>query len=739
MIRFLTLVPSLCFMSQCLLAEEVGTPAPVIPDNPVESDEIEITATRLSENIADQPYAIYRLDADGIAFRNSRTLIDSLHATPGVAIQRTAPNQASPFIRGLTGEQTLLMFDGVRFNHAMMRPGPNQYAALMPDKSVENVDVILGSASTVLGSDGLTGALDFRLRAAGGDTADGIGGYADLRVGAADSGGSLAAGLEGRHEDWAWTAETQLQNYDNLIAGKDSAKNHFGSAANQTEVPHTAYDQQSFNTRFLHDGMEDHTFTFAVGTVQQNDASRPDGYFENTNDSDRISRYFPQQDFTYMHGRHFWTPQSESVAEIQTTLWLHEFAEEQVRERLGSSGTQYRRQQYQDTITTLGLDVQVRHRIGEHHDMTSGFTFFVDNTDNAYQDFNSPDTNAANATQSVLNKDQENAGASVPDDSEYEGLGVFTQDNWHIDEQWSLLAGLRYSRYAWQADVTDRNFAVNVIDNSVDAFTANIRSAWDHDQNWHVFAGISQGFRAPNLKNLVGADGVASGSDFAGNPDLDPERSLSYEVGLRYEFVDDHQSYAALNIFYTSIEDIIQRVYIDVDNDTILDPVVVNGEDALLKGFELHFNVALPYLEDHGILSCYSVNNYVDGEEQVPQSDGSFVTDNISRANRLFGVIGVKFAHLSQWWTATQIRWSDAYSDVAVSDAGDLRLTVPGNPNGSLPGYAVFDIKAGWSNADETQTYNLALENIGNKTYRDIGSGADATGFNLVLAAKLKF
>ena len=144
-----------------------------------------------------------------------------------------------------------------------------------------------------------------------------------------------------------------------------------------------------------------------------------------------------------------------------------------------------------------------------------------------------------------------------------------------------------------------------------------MRASWTDQEHWKGFVGISQGFRAPNLQNLTGADGAGStGTVFAGDPDLDPEQSISYEVGVRYEIGDAHKSYYAVNVFVTQIDDIIQRVFKDIDNDTILDPVVANGDDATLQGFEVYFDHAIesmPYFSDKGKFSIYSVTNYVDG------------------------------------------------------------------------------------------------------------------------------
>jgi len=160
------------------------------------TETVVVTATRLTQAPFDQPYAYYRVTMDELDGRIGRTALDRMNYGPGVFVQRTAPNQASPFIRGLTGEQTLLMFDGIRLSHAFMRPGPNQYAALVPDLGLSTVDVILGSSSTVNGSDGLTGGLDFRLAPAGRGVSRGHSVWARSRLDSGN-GSTLETGMDG--------------------------------------------------------------------------------------------------------------------------------------------------------------------------------------------------------------------------------------------------------------------------------------------------------------------------------------------------------------------------------------------------------------------------------------------------------------------------------------------------------------------------------------------------------------
>ncbi len=193
----------------------------------------------------------------------------------------------------------------------------------------------------------------------------------------------------------------------------------------------------------------------------------------------------------------------------------------------------------------------------------------------------------------------------------------------------------------------------------------------------------------------------------------------------------------AVSVFKTLIEDVIQTVYA-ADGVGTSD----NGESAYLRGFEVQWDYGLPMPEGFGSrLALVGSLSLVDSEQKVPQSDGSILKEPISRANRLYGLAGLRYEINRNWWTKAQVRFSDKYGqgDVTADDATDVRLTVPGYADGTVPGFGVFDLVAGWTNNEETRWLTLTLENLADKTYRQLGSGVDAPGFNVVLAGGLRF
>lgn len=693
-----------CFcLAGCVLA---GEALPLTP--------LEVTATRSGETPFEQPYAFYRTDARLLDEGVGRTVLDRFNYGPGVFIQRTAPNQASPYIRGLTGEQTLLMLDGVRFNHAMMRPGPNQYSALIPDMNLSSIDAVLGASSALMGSDGLTGALDFRLAAAGRGVAEGNSPWLGMRVDHAN-GGTLQGGVDGVSGLWAYSLSLSGSSFHDRVGGKDFRDHVFGEGREAYDsIPNTAYDESAAALALAYYGFADRVLELKSGYSQQTDAPRPDGYFENSGKSDRLSRFFDPQTFSYVHLRDQWQVDADGLDRLQTTLWWHRFGEKQIRGDLRDGGVLLRRREYDDQLDALGLDLQAASFWGAEaqHELTWGATVIFESTDNQYTEFRN---GAAYRPANWPNN------TSVSDDSRYRSLGLFVQDHWQLTERFGLLSSLRYSRYDW---------AFGGVEGDAEDVSGGLRGEYKLSETQRVFVGWSKGFRAPNLINLDGAvDRGSNGQVAEGNPDLDPELSYSYEGGWKWQADAD---WIGLSAFYTQLDDLIQQEFSRGGG------VFTNVEDARLKGGEAAWDLGL-YETAATRYSLVGALSLVNGEQDVPQPDGRVRRENLSRANRLFGRLGLKLQGQQNWWGLLQMRWHDTYDKVAPGDADDVRLTVAGKPDGSMPGYEIFDVMLGWESDDGRVSLSLFIENLADESYREIGSGADAAGRNLGMTAGLRF
>ena len=685
--------------------------------------EIVVSATRLALTPFEQPYAFYRQDLEALDNGVGRTALDRADFGPGVIMQRTGPGQVSPYIRGLTGKQSLLLLDGIRLSHATMRGGPNQYLALIPDASIESFDAVLGSSGTVNGSDGLTGALDIRLATPGRGVSRPASPWFNTRIDSAN-GYQAASGVDGASDGWRYSIEGSYFNFHDRRGGKDASDNIFGDHGNDDKIPNTAYDQWALASRAAYDKLPDRTVEIALGHTRQNDAPRPDGYYENSGKSSRLSRYYDPETFSYLHLHDTWTPSGLFLDRLATAVWWHQQNENQIREDLNDAGF-YRRREYDDRIDSIGIEPQATSLIGKH-ELTYGALALFERTANAYREFRNPTgKDAAGATAYKSNDWHKNT--TITDGAEYNTYALYAQDLWQISERWSLLSGLRYTYVEWDFDVAEGD---------TDDLTGALRASYKLTENTMTFIGASKAFRAPNLDDLDGAsDRASSGTITFGNPDLDPEVSYTGEAGWRYARQRDQ---LGLSVFYTHIDDVIQRVYPTGSGEGSVE----NGERAYLRGFELVWDYGLPIPEGLGNrLALIGSISFVDSEARVPQPDGSILEGPISRANRLYGVAGLRYEVNRNWWTKAQVRFHDAYDsgDVTFDDADDVRLTVPGNKDGTLPGFGVVDLACGWINTAGDRWLTLTLENLADKTYRQLGSGADASGFNVVLAGGMRF
>ena len=676
---------------------------------------ITVTVDRLPALADLSSYAYHHHELEALEQGIGTTALDRLHLSPGVFLQRTAANQASPYVRGLTGEQTLLMLDGVRLSHAAMRPGPNQYSALIPASSLAGIDVILGPSSAVTGSDGLTGAVNFLLAEAGRAVDQRASPWLRTRIDYAD-GMQLATGVDGRDGAWAYSAEIDLRRFHDRQGGRDTADRLAGAVDGDRTIPNTAYDQASMGVRVAWTAHERHRLALRYGQTAQFDAKRPDGYAANSGRSERLARFFDPQRFSYLHLSHDWQPEAMPVEQVTTILWHHRFREQQVREDL--TGDRYRRRVTDDGIDVLGVQTEALSIIDEHR-FSYGLSFSGEQTTNDYREYRTLDPGDHDPAAAVpYNSDQWENRTTLPDGARYRNLGLFLRYRLTFAERGALSVGLRWNRSDW--DIADG------MTGDTAAWTGDVRGLWHVNDQHDVFVSVGRTFRAPNLTNLAGTvDRGSSGEEISGAADLDSEYGYGIEAGWRHQ--RDDGSRLALTLWGSRLEDLIQQT------GTAPDLTWGNSEGARLWGAEVDIDQRLE-LGPQSHLALIASASLVRARIDMPQADGSVEREHLSRANRLFGIIGLRYQPAPGYWVQPQMRWHASYDRPAPGDAGDVRMTMVGNADGSMPGYALFDLVAGWTAPDDRQSLTVQVENLGDRSYRSPGSAIDGPGLNLGLS-----
>jgi outer membrane receptor protein involved in Fe transport len=154
------------FLLLCSVCGKVGYPTDRISLHGIDTGSIErisvvnIDAALLRKvSWENQPYRTIIKTNTHSSGGNTRTVPEMLSYETGVMVQKTNHGGGSPSLRGLHGNQTLMMVDGVRLNNSIFRYGPNQYLNTVDAFAVDQLDVLFGSGSIQYGSDAMGGVI----------------------------------------------------------------------------------------------------------------------------------------------------------------------------------------------------------------------------------------------------------------------------------------------------------------------------------------------------------------------------------------------------------------------------------------------------------------------------------------------------------------------------------------------------------------------------------------------------
>ncbi len=115
-------------------------------------------------------------------------------------------------------------------------------------------------------------------------------------------------------------------------------------------------------------------------------------------------------------------------------------------------------------------------------------------------------------------------------------VGAYVQDEWWMVDTLALTLGGRFDY--------DRDFGENV--------SPRAALLWRPDPRLEAFAGVARAYRAPSLSDRY-FRGEFFGRVFEGNPDLDPETLMAYEIGARWRPASRLR--LELTGFYNDLED----------------------------------------------------------------------------------------------------------------------------------------------------------------------------------------
>lgn len=663
-------------------------------------EEIVVTASRMEELAFFSPYTVQTIDQKRLRRANFRYVPDIFREIPGTLVQKTSYGQGSPYIRGFTGYRNLFMIDGVRLNNAVFRDGPNQYWSTVDSYSISRMEVVLGPSSVLYGSDAIGGTVnaltrgptgykadhsldgDLLYRYAHGEDSHILGGYLDKSLG--PDGGLLIGGSK--------------KNFGDITSGGGL-------------LPYTGYDEWTVDGKLVYELSPSLVLTAAHSQVHQDAVPRThrtifSRSFAGTEVGDELRRELDQDRMlSYIRLE---ADQPGRLRNFNVTLFHHRQEEERYRLR-----TRNRQDVQGVEVNTLGFSLA-------GNLATAGFGVFTAGADWAHDEVDS--WSSSNPIQ-----------GPVADDSGYDWAGVFLQNRYAISDDFDSTLGLRLAYFS-----ADAGKISDPVDGTQYSYqqdwtepVGNLRLGWTPiREQLRLYAGISQGFRAPNLSDLTRFDSARSDEFEIPSTNLDPEHYVQYELGARFRT-------AALlvegAVYYTDIEDQIQRLLTgNVNQDGYKEVTKANVGNGEIYGVELK---ASWQLDDQW--QAFGHFAWLDGTVSTEaQVDSPTLDDYPSRMMPTNCRLGIRYQSqgAQKWWAESEVVVVEKADRLSLGDIGDTQRIPPGG----TPGYTLWHIRGGAELTDRI-VLNLALENLLDEDYRVHGSGQNEPGRNFVVSVDYVF
>ena len=499
-------------------------------------DPIVVTATRSEKKLTDSPIRTEVVSENELKRTNASTLKDALENIPGILLREIHGKSGYEIsLQGLSSDQVLVLIDGLPLAASTgSTVDLDQYLIA----SVDHIEVIKGAASAQYGSAAMGGVINIITK----KVADGF----------------------------SVSGQVDIGSY-----GKQNANGKAASINNHHEKIKIEASNGDFKGRFSADQLKSDGFAVdpALYPLQGDEQNRQQySIYGAWQPSDQFSIWVDFNDYQE-------TDHQRSLNFVPP-FYLKQYKVEDIQRQRLSAGSKF------TLLNNIQVDIKGVH---ETYDTTStqtldGYLSALRNSDQENNHFSSQvslptwyrqnwqlgyDWHEEKLDQSNNGKFELQGGAVSRDRNEF-----YLQNDAQLTDQLDMVVGWRFQN---DDDFGDHN-----------AFKLSSKYRF-YEQN-ELFADLrlsyGQGYRVPNLKErFYSFDHSYLGYIVIGNPNLKPESSNSYQLGL--SLVKNEFWNANINLFWNDVKDLIQT---DYDNAQVVNGITQysysNVAQAETKGIE---------------------------------------------------------------------------------------------------------------------------------------------------------
>ncbi len=493
-------------------------------------DEIVVTATRTAESRKDIPASVHVINEEAIKSSSAKD-VGELLAEAGIGhVHKYNMALATRIeIRGLTTDSSNEVGNRIMVLVNGNRAGTSNIAKI-PVADIERVEVVKGPASVVYGSQAMGGVINIITKKGKGEL----------------SGSILAEG--GSWGYWKTAAELggTKHNVDFYATASKSEAKDFSSPGHG-RIENTHYDTEDLSTRLGYTFLKDHRI--AVGFQHWETEHGSPGYWwkpelKNHNDKERNAI-----DVEYAN--------STLTAKYYLTLNKDTY-------NYPSSTPYY---QYFSRTRSQGASLQNVFPIGNHRILVGAEWARVElesrRTDG--KKLNSPDTRNDN-------------------------YAVFTEGKLDLfTNRLILTAGMRYDYFDNSMLATANAInATEDVSKTMDHLTFRGGIVYKVNDALSLRGSIGTAFRAPAPLEIAADYNSTGTKHVVGNPDLKPEKSITYEAGIDFNYKELKSSFA---FFHTDFSDKIYQYRVSG-----IDWSYKNVPGAIIQGVEMDVSYDMGWL-----------------------------------------------------------------------------------------------------------------------------------------------
>jgi outer membrane receptor protein involved in Fe transport len=710
------------------------TPAPATPPPAgaaVTLPPVTVTAEtplRTSEDLLNLPQSITVVEREALLRRQPPTPIEALQEEPGIWAVSVAA-QGSPVIRGQIGNRVLYLWDGVRINNGALFGGPNGFFNQFPLGAMDHIEVIRGSGAVQYGSDAIGGVINIFSRRA--DFTDTL-----------QTGGELYGRYGSNNDEYTETLDFHASGPTLAIAGgltNQDVGDYRGPG--EGRLSPTSFEALGGYLNLGFRPADGHTFRVSWIHNEREDV---DSYVQSKLNANGVPRLFSPSE---KRGIVKFDYTAEDLGAFSQELKMYAYYQyyDGIRDRRVQSGPSMTTTRTDTNQEVFGAGIQNAAKLGKVR--------WIYGLDYRYEDL------ASTLTQTLQGPGGRRVlepFGNTPDGS-YDVFDVFTTVEYRATDSLLLSAGVRFENTHLDSGPVGSDVIPNAgydvddlrIDKDWQSVTWNVGAIYNLTQEWDLVANIGSGFRAPTYSDLLSAGPPVFSSRIASlpTPDLDPERSISYEIGTRYH--SDRAS-ASLTGYWTQLYDLVA-------NETS-GTVVIPGQGTFEaqrksnngEGYVTGVEFAMSYELTRDLL-LFGNATYTYGQDTNSDDPLRFVPP-------LFGVVGLRYtAPSGRWWVEVVEVLAGRHSRHAPTDEQDAGFSKDpafGSPNNSnnpplrddfdIPGWAVTNIRTGfkvWEQDLRSLDLTVNFNNVFDARYREAYSQQQkvAPGFGIVVGARLTF